>query len=104
MDQLFHILNSELHKSDFKSEKLYTFLAMSKSGTNRRIKALSGMASNKLIQELRLHRSLKEIKDNSKTIAEIAYDLGFSSPTYFTRVFRKGFGILPTSFAKISAI
>lgn len=104
LDKMFHILNDELYKSDFKSKALYSLLAMSKSRAYRKMKALTGMASNKLIQELRLHQSLKFLKKKSKTISEIAYDLGFSSPTYFTRVFRKRFGILPTSFAKISEI
>ncbi|NNE77119.1 MAG: helix-turn-helix domain-containing protein, partial [Pricia sp.] len=38
-----------------------------------------------------------------KTVAEIAYDLGFNSPTYFTRVFRNRYDVLPTVFAKLRA-
>jgi len=102
IEKLFSILKSELYKPSFKSENLYTSLGLSKSQAYRKIKSLTGIAPNKLIQELRLQQSLKEIKKNYKSIAEIAYDCGFNSPTYFTRVFRERFNILPTSFIKLS--
>ncbi len=102
LDKLFDILNSELHESDFKSDELYQSLGFSKSQAYRKIKSLTGMAPNTLIQELRLQQSLREIKKNNQTVAEIAYDLGFNSPTYFTRVFKKRFGLLPTTFLNIS--
>ena len=62
------------------------------------------MDPNRLIQELRLFQAIIEIKKNNKTIAEIGCDLGFNSPMYFTRVFKKRFGMLPTSFIKNSNI
>ncbi len=102
LEKLFSILKNELHKPNFKNENLHTSLGLSKSQTYRKIKSLTDLAPNKLIQELRLQQSLKEIKKNYKSIAEIAYDLGFNSPTYFTRVFRERFKILPTSFIKLS--
>ncbi len=58
------------------------------------------MSPNELIREMRLRRSLDALKKNNKTVAEIAYDLGFNSPTYFTRVFRKRYEVLPTEFVK----
>ena len=99
---MFDILNEQLYNQDFKSETLNKLLGLSKSQAYRKIKALTGIAPNQLIQELRLRQSLKAISQNNKTIAEIAYDLGFNSPTYFTRLFKKRFGTLPTTFAKIN--
>ncbi|WP_372752578.1 helix-turn-helix domain-containing protein [Labilibaculum sp.] len=55
------------------------------------------------MQGVRLRQSLKKLKDNNQTITETAYDLGFSSIAYFTRVFRKRNLILPTLFVKLSA-
>ena len=98
--RLFDIFDKNLHDPNFKSGNLYTLLGLSKSQTYRKLKSLTGMAPNHLIQELRLRQSLKDIKRGNQTIAEIAYNLGFNSPTYFTRIFRKRFSISPTSFAK----
>ena len=44
--------------------------------------------------------ALGKMSQSHKTIAEIAYQSGFNSPTYFTRVFKKRFGISPTDFIK----
>ncbi|MGZ2369631.1 nickel-binding protein [Ancylomarina sp. YFZ004] len=101
--QLVDSINKELFNPDFKSEDLSGIMGLSKSQTYRKIKSLTGLAPNQLIQELRLRQSLKTLKLNRQTIAEIAYDLGFNSPTYFTRVFRKRYHILPTSFIKLSS-
>ena len=73
---------------------------MSKSQASRKIKSLTGMTPNQLIQEARLQKALNNMSQNNKTISEIAYESGFNSPTYFTRVFKKRFGISPTNFVK----
>lgn len=98
--QLFNILDKKLYEPDFKSNELYSLLGLSKSQAYRKIKSLTEIAPNQLIQELRLRHSLINLKQNGKTISEIAFDLGFNSPTYFTRTFRKRFGITPTTFVK----
>ncbi len=100
-EKLSDILNGGLNNPNFKSEDLGTQLGLSKAQTYRKITALTGMSPNILIRELRLRKSLKELKNESKTVAEIAYNLGFNSPTYFTRVFRNRYEVLPTSFARI---
>lgn len=102
-EQLIEILSDKCNDPDFKSEELGRLLGLSKAQTYRKIKALTGMSPNTLIRELRLRRSLKALKSNHKTVAEIAYDLGFNSPTYFTRVFRNRYEVLPTSFAKLNS-
>ena len=67
----------------------------------RKIKSLTGMAPNQLIQELRLRRSIELLQQKSHTIEEIAYNSGFNSPSYFTRLFKKRYDLLPTSFLKL---
>lgn len=100
--QLFDILENKIDQSDFKSEDFHKILGLSKSQTYRKIKSLTGIAPNQLIQEFRLRKSLKCLRQNSKSISEIAYDLGFNSPTYFSKVFRNRFNITPTHFTKKS--
>ncbi len=99
--ELFKILNKKLADPDFKSEDLNTALTLSKSKVYRKIKSLTHLAPNQLIQELRLRKSIKLLQQKSNTIGEIAYDSGFNSPTYFTRLFKKRYGLLPTSFVNL---
>lgn len=97
---LSEVINDNFIKSDFNSERLFKLLGLSKSKASRMIKSLTGMAPNKLIQESRLQIALNNMVESSKTIAEIAYESGFNSPTYFTRTFKKRFGIAPTDFSR----
>jgi AraC-like DNA-binding protein len=88
-----------LSRSKFTTRDLYLNLGMSKSKASRMIKILTEMAPNQLVQESRLQRALNNLTQNKKTIAEIAYDSGFNSPTYFSRIFKKRFGISPTEYS-----
>ncbi|PCJ94755.1 MAG: hypothetical protein COA50_10190 [Flavobacteriaceae bacterium] len=100
IEHVFSIINTQMHTSDFNLEKLNAAIGLSKSQSHKRIKAITGVAPGRLILKLRLQESLGLIKNSTKTIAEIAYDLGFNSPTYFTRVFKKEYNVLPTSIVK----
>lgn len=97
---LHDVIKKHFTRSDFNSEELISEIGLSKSQANRKIKSLTGLTPNQLIQESRLQSALNNITSNHKTIAEIAYESGFNSPTYFTRVFKKRFRILPTDFTK----
>lgn len=99
--RLFDFFEEYLFEPDLKSKDLCSYLGLSKSQSYRKLKSLTGMAPNQLIQELRLRQSLHKIKKGDQTISELAYDLGFNSPTYFSKVFRNRFSITPTSFANI---
>ncbi|WP_198439898.1 nickel-binding protein [Pareuzebyella sediminis] len=98
--ELHTIIKEYLKSSSLKSDYIGKALGFSKAQTYRKIKSLTGMAPNELIREVRLRQALDELKNKDKTIAEVAYSSGFNSPTYFTRVFKERFGLLPTGFQK----
>jgi AraC-like DNA-binding protein len=58
------------------------------------------MSVSEFVRSVKLKLSLNLIKTNGKTIAEIAYEVGFSSPSYFTKCFKDQFGISPSEFGK----
>ncbi len=104
----FSFLNSIIQKvienlsdANFNSEKLNSALGLSKSRSYRKIKALTGIATNELIQEIKLRYALGALKNSDETVSEIGYSHGFNSPTYFSRVFRKRFGLSPTSYTNL---
>lgn len=99
--KLFEYFEESFHVEDFTSKNFYRFLGLSKSQAYRKLKSLTGMAPNQLFQELRLRQSLEKIKLGNQTISELAFALGFNSASYFTKVFRKRFGISPSSFTKM---
>ena len=100
IEKLDNVLRKNISNSSFNSDALNNQLGLSKTQAYRKISALVGMPPNKLLSELRLIHAVKALKEGSKTVSEIAYDSGFNSPTYFTRVFRTRFNILPTLIGK----
>jgi len=71
---------------------------MSRMNLHRKLKALVGLSSGDFIRTVRLENAKKELLNTNKTITEITYDLGFSSPSYFYICFVKKFGVSPTEF------
>lgn len=99
---LFEILNNKLNIEDFRSHMLQKELGVSKSYLYRKIKSLAGIPPNQLIQVFKMRNSLTFLKRKGKTIAETAFDLGFNSPAYFSKVFRRRFKITPTDYINLS--
>lgn len=98
--QLHNIINKNFRRSDFKSENLIKEIGLSKSHASRKIKAITKFSPNQLIQESKLQIALIHMANGDKTISEIAYESGFNSPAYFTRVFKKRFNIAPSIYTK----
>ncbi len=99
-EKLEKVVLENLTNSAFNSDDLSKELGLSKTQAYRKISSLVGMSPNRLFSELRLIHAARILKLGGKTVSEVAYDSGFNSPTYFTRVFRNRFKVLPTSVSK----
>ena len=88
----------EVHMGDekFGVEELGTEIGMSRSQLHRKLKALTGQGPNQFIRTFRLNRAHDLLKVNAATAAEIAYTVGFNSPSYFTKCFHEHFGYTPS--------
>ncbi len=82
----------------FSPKEFSKTIGLSITQLNRKIKALTGQTTGEFIRIFRLNHALELIKKKSATVAEIAYDVGFSSPSYFTECFRLQFGKPPSDF------
>lgn len=101
IDSLISKVNERISDPGFNSDKLNSALGLSKSQAYRKVKSLTGIATNELIQEIKLRHALGALKNSNDTVAEIGYGFGFSSPTYFSRAFRKRFGLSPSAFSNL---
>ena len=73
----------------------------SKSQLYRKMILLTGNSPNTFIKEYRLKEALKLLQKNAGNISEIAFTTGFSSPSYFTKCFKKKFGLLPVDYLTV---
>lgn len=73
-------------------------LSISRSGLFTKIKSLSGMTPNDMILLVRLKKAAQLLKDGRHQVNEVCYMVGFSNPSYFSKCFRRQFGITPSDF------
>jgi len=90
----------ELNLSDsgLNVERFAQHMAMSQSQLYRKLKALTDLSPNEMIRSVRLQRAAKLLLHHRGNIAEIAYEVGFSNPSYFSECFQKQFGKLPSEY------
>ncbi len=88
--------NTELHVDDFGRH-----LGCSKSQLYRKMVSITGMSPNHFIKEYRLDRALKLFNKQTGNISEIAFETGFSSPSYFAKCFLKKYGLLPSEYQRV---
>ena len=85
-----------LSNPDLKMDDLGRELGMSRVQLYRKVKALTGISPVELLREMRLQRGYTLINTTTKSINEIAYEVGFHTPSYFSNCFKKHFGKYPT--------
>lgn len=76
-------------------ERLGTEMGMSRAQLYRKVKNLTGMTPIELMRKTRLAKGKQLLNSTDMTIAEIAYNVGFTSPSYFAKCFKEEFGRTP---------
>jgi signal transduction histidine kinase/ligand-binding sensor domain-containing protein/DNA-binding response OmpR family regulator len=93
-------IEKHISQEEFGVEEFAQEMNMSRSQLLRKLTALTGLSVRDFIRYIRLHRAWELLKKNAGTVAEIAYEVGFSSPAYFTKCFHEQFGIVPSELQK----
>ncbi|WP_340202063.1 two-component regulator propeller domain-containing protein [Ascidiimonas sp. W6] len=87
-------------KSASNISRLCEELGMSRTQLHNKIKALTGKSTSIFVRSLRLQKGKYLLQHSHKTISEIAYEVGFNNPSYFTKSFTEEFGLPPSSLRK----
>lgn len=72
-------------------------VGLSRSQFYRKISSITGLSPNDFIKEFRLKKALNLIENQKGNVAQIAYETGFNSPSYFSKCFQKRYGVLPSN-------
>lgn len=103
LDQLWDIAETTWYEAGFTIHDLTKHLGVSKSQLYRKTISLTGYSTNDFIKEFRLNKAVRLIQSQEGNISEIAYQSGFTSPSYFSKCFQKRFDILPSDYASAIA-
>ena len=93
--QLHDIIKSNMGNSDFGVEDIGAEIGLSRVQLYRKVKAITGSSVVDLLRKARLAKARRMLEANSMNISEVAYEVGFSSPSYFTKCFKDEYGMLP---------
>lgn len=101
MQQVIKLIELHLSESDYHVEQLCSDMYMSKVNFYRKLKKLTGSSPIELLHEIRLKQAAHLLVNNPKVpVADIAAKVGFATPSYFTKCFKKLFGVMPTQYAE----
>ncbi|MFR9524364.1 MAG: two-component regulator propeller domain-containing protein [Rikenellaceae bacterium] len=90
-------INENFSDSEYDQHRLSESTGMSKSTLHRKLKSLTGMTASTLIKDIRLKYAFEMfVKRENARISEVAYNVGFNDPKYFSICFKKRFGFLPS--------
>lgn len=90
------IFKAEMGNSDLSVDAIASRMGLERSQFYRKIKALTNYAPVELMRRLRLQQGRTLLTTTDRTISEIAYETGFSTPAYFTKCYRDAYGETPT--------
>ena len=89
------VVESRLADSDISVEDLAADMNLSRVQLYRKVKNLTGSSPVELLRTARLNRAYQLLLTTDKSVSEVAYDVGFTAPSYFTKCFKEEFGMLP---------
>ncbi|UOQ74088.1 ATP-binding protein [Hymenobacter cellulosilyticus] len=98
LQDLTAIVEAGLTKTDLSVEDIARSLSISRMQLYRKVKAVLGTGVTDFIQSLRLTKARELLLNEALTISEVAYELGFSSPSYFSTSFKARYQISPSEF------
>lgn len=90
-------IQENLGDSDFSVERLGEEIGLSRVQLYRKVKALTGQTPVELLRKARLTKARQLLEKTEKSVSEIAYEVGFTSPSYFNKCFKDEFDINPSS-------
>ena len=102
LHRLVELMEANLDSSIFGVEQLSEEIGMSRSQLHRKLTALIDQGPNQFIRSFRLQRAHDLLEQGAASSSEIAYQVGFSSPSYFSKCFHQQYGYSPTRIRKSS--
>jgi AraC-like DNA-binding protein len=92
------LIEENISNNDYSIDDLSSNMRLSSDNFYRKIKNLSGLSATQFITIIKLKRAAQLLDNSDYSISEILYAVGFSSPSYFAKCFKKQYGISPSQY------
>ncbi|MCG8581380.1 MAG: response regulator [Bacteroidales bacterium] len=98
LTKLNDFIEKNIQVSDLSIESTAEKLGLSRGHLHKKMKALTGVSPSEYIRNIRLKKAAELLRLRKYTIEEITYEVGFSSPSYFSRSFNHFYGMSPSKY------
>ena len=98
MQQLLQCIGNKMHEFDFTVEKLAGLMGMDRTQLYRKVKSLTGTTPVELLRVERLKKAAELLTRTELNVSQIAYEVGFATPSYLTRCFKEYFNMTPVEY------
>ncbi len=93
LDQLVDLIENGISNHSFGVDFLSRQIGVSQPQLYRKVTALTGRSPVAFIRDIRLNKALSLLKENKYNISQIALEVGYNSPSYFSKCFQEKFGV-----------
>ncbi|UZO82309.1 ATP-binding protein [Aquimarina sp. ERC-38] len=101
LQNAIEIVEKHMMNSDFSVEMLVKEMNMSRSNLYLKTKELTGLSSSEFIRNIRLKRAVQLFEKSDLSVKEIMYRTGFNTASYFSKCFKKQFGVIPSKYVRL---
>ncbi len=92
------VLDQHITDPEFTSDRFGKMMHMSRTQLHRKLKAITGMSASEFIRSQRLKLAVRLLKESDASISEIAYQVGFNTPSYFSKCFKETYNCTPNEY------
>ncbi len=92
------IVEANITNANFSVEELSRLMLLSRVSLYKKLLTLTGKTPVDFIRNIRLEKAVQLLEKSKLNIANVAYEVGFANPTYFAKVFREEYGMLPSEY------
>lgn len=100
LDRMQKLLETQLTNPEFSAEIFSHDMGLSRMQLHRKLKALTGLSTSEFIRSQRLKMAAHILTHSHVNVSEVAYEVGFNDPSYFTKCFKSAYGTSPRDYAK----
>jgi len=100
LKKAFEIVENHISDPDLDVDVFCDALKMNQMQVYRKLKSLANQSTNEFIRNYRLEKAAKLLQENDLNVSEVGYSVGFIDPLYFSRCFKKRYGVSPIFYHK----
>jgi len=99
-DKLQSILEQQIGNSEFAVDDLASVMGLGRSTFYRKVRGVTGYSPNEYMRIIRMKKAAELLLENRYTVSEVSYKIGIEDPFYFSKCFKKQFGVSPSVYLR----